>query len=106
MRPTSVTVSSLAASAPIPVDWRAGSFNLGLFVDVTGTNTSSVEYTLDDIFNPAVTPVWLAHATLTGLIADAAGVLTTPVQAVRLNVTAYTNGSARLQVVSASGRGN
>lgn len=102
MRPFSVTVSSLTTSATLPVDQYQEAFNIGLMVDVTGTNTSKVQYTLDDIQDPTVTPTWLDHATLTGLTADAAGTLTIPCRAVRLNVTAFTNGTAKLTVIQTS----
>lgn len=101
MRPVRVTVSSATTSATIPVNWRAGTFNIGIEIEVTGTNTSKLQYTLDDVQDPTITPVWIDHATLTGLGASTAGALTTPCKAVRLNVTAYTNGSVTMQVVQA-----
>lgn len=99
MRPTSVTLSSVTTSNAIPVDWRQPSFALGLQIDVTGTNTSKVQFTLDDIFDSTVTPAWIDHATLTGVTADAAASLTVPCRAVRLNMTAFTNGTAKLTIV-------
>jgi hypothetical protein len=99
MRLQSVTVSSQAASAAIPLDREANPFSVGLKVVVTGTNTSAVEVTLDDVFNPAVTPTWTALTGLTALTATANGNIAFNCTAVRLNVTAFTNGSATLQVM-------
>lgn len=99
MRPTSVTVSSQTTSAPIPVNWRAKNFGLSVFVDVTGTNTSTVQHTFDNIYDPAVTPTWMDHASLAAMTADEDGNYAFPVRAVRLNVTAWTSGSATMTLI-------
>lgn len=105
MRSTIVTVAAVATSAAIPVDrWQRGGFanNMGLSVEITGTLTAKVQFTLDDVFDVTVTPVWFDHATLTGLTASTAGAQLVPCRAIRLNVTAFTSGSASLVVLQTS----
>lgn len=102
MKPTSVTVSSVANSAAIPVDYRQSNFGIGLALIVTGTGTYKVQYTLDNIFDSTVTPNWLDHATLTGISASASGNFAFPIRACRLVGTAYTSGSGILTVVQGS----
>jgi uncharacterized protein YgiM (DUF1202 family) len=102
MRPTSVTVSSQTTSAWIPVNYRQDNFNLGIQVTGSGTNTWKVEYTLDNVFDSAVTPTAItADAPLeTGAGATPeVGSIKTPCRAVRLNITAYTSGSATMTVL-------
>jgi hypothetical protein len=99
-RPTSVTVSSQASSATIPVNWRAKNFGISVLCVVpSGTLTYKVQHTGDDIYDPAVTPVWKDHATLTGKTASADGNYDFPVRAVRLTVTAYTDGSVTMTLI-------
>lgn len=101
MRPTSVTVSSQAASATIPVNWRQKPFSIGLGCVVSGggTLTYKVQHTFDDIQDSTVTPTWFDHETITGKTASDDGNYAFPVRAVRLNVTAYTNGSVTMTVI-------
>ena len=99
MRLQSVTVSSQTQSAPIPLDREANPFSVGLKVVVTGTNTSAVEVTLDNIFDSTITPTWTALTGLSALTATTNGNIAFNCTAVRLNVTAFTNGTAVLQVM-------
>lgn len=99
MRPQSVTVSSATTSAAIPVDYRQAPFNLGIVGTQTGTATWKVQVTADDIFDPSVTPVWVDDAVITGKAANFAGQITYPVKAIRLNVTAYTDGVVKLTAI-------
>jgi hypothetical protein len=81
-------------------------FNLGIGVALSAgsTLTYSVQHTFDDVqavgFNPA-TAVWYDHATLTAKTTSSDGNYAYPVTAVRLNVTAYTSGSATMTVIQA-----
>lgn len=101
MRPTSVTVGSAASSAAIPINWRApGYFGVDIGCVNTGTNTYKVQHTFDDIFNSSVTATWFDHASITGKTAAADGNYAFPITAVRLTVTAWTNGSCTMTVVS------
>lgn len=96
----SATLSSVTTSPPIPLDRAANPFTVGLVIEVvSGTNTSKVQMTLDDVFDSTVTPVWIDHATLAAITATTGGSLTFPVTAVRLNMTAFTTGSAFLMVM-------
>lgn len=99
MRLQTVTVSSATTSAAIPLDREANPFSVGLVIEVTGTNTSKVQLTIDDVFDPTVTPVWFDHATLTGVTATTSGNVAFNCTAIRLNVTAFTNGTAVLKVM-------
>lgn len=100
MRPQTVTVSSQAASAPIPLDWRQVPFNVSLACVVpSGTLTFKVQHTFDNLLDPTVTPTWFDHSTITGKNASTDGNYAFPVTAVRLNVTSYTSGFVTLTVL-------
>lgn len=97
---TSPALSSVVAGATIPLDREANPFAATLVIEVlSGTNTSKVQYTVDNVWDSTVTPLWLDHATLTGISATTSGTLTFPVTAVRLNMTAFTSGSAQLVIL-------
>ena len=92
MRPKKITVSAVAASAWLPVDYKQDPMNLSVgCVVVSGTATYSVEYTFDDVFDPAVTPVAFALSTINAATTSKDGVINQPVRAIRLNVTAGTS---------------
>jgi hypothetical protein len=74
---------------------------VGLVIEVTGVNTSKVQITLDDIYDSTVTPVWFDHATLTAISATTSGNIAFNATAIRLNMTAFTSGSATLKVMQA-----
>lgn len=106
MRPVRVTVSSQAASAPIPLDHYQGPFNVGIGVAVSAgaTLTYSVQHTFDDVnaagFDPS-TAVWYTNSALGAKNTTLDGNYAFPVTAVRLNVTAYTSGSVTMTLVQA-----
>jgi len=100
MRPTSITVSSAASSAWIPLDYKQNPFNVGFGVVIpSGTLTYKIEHTFDDIFDSSVTPTAFDHSSVTGKTANADGNYAFPVRAIRLTVTAYTSGSAVLTIL-------
>lgn len=101
-RPTSVTVSSQASSAAIPIDWRANNFAVGIGCVMTGTLTYKVQHTFDDIYDSAVTPTWFDHASIVGKTTNADGNYAFPIRACRLTVTAYTSGSVTMTVIQNS----
>jgi hypothetical protein len=78
-------------------------------VIVTGTNSSDLEVTLDDIGTPAAQALatWIKlpapwtgiAATRIGTIGDNNNLLQLAVTAVRLNMTAFTSGGAVLKVL-------
>lgn len=106
MRPIRVTVSSQAASKPIPMDHYQGPFNVGIGVAVSAgaTLTYSVQHTFDDVwasdFDPT-TAVWYTNSGLSAKTSSLDGNYAFPVTAVRLNVTSYTSGTATMTVVQA-----
>lgn len=99
MRPTSVARSAAGTSAWIPLDYRQSPFNVGLGLVISGTNTVDVEHTFDDVFDSSVTPTAFKHSTLTAKTANADGNYAFPIRAVRINVTAYTSGTATLTIL-------
>lgn len=99
------TVSGVANSPVLPLDHRAQVFNVGIAVTISATATYNVQYTLDDIYNSAITPTWFTiPAPFTAATANASGNLTIPCAAIRLNVTAST-GTATITLIQASGQG-
>ena len=102
MRPQEVTVSSVAASAWIPVNWRERDFKIAFAVEQPGTATYSVQHTLDDVFDPAVTPVALNHEDIVGATSTADGNYAFPIRAIRLNVTVWSSGDVRMTVLQAT----
>lgn len=106
MRPVRVTVSSAAASAPIPMDVNQGPFNVGVAVALSAgaSLTYSVQHTFDDVWAPGFDPsaaVWFTNSGLSAKTTSTDGNYAFPVTAIRLNVTVYASGSATMTVVQA-----
>ena len=101
MRPTSITVSSAASSAWIPLDYKQNPFNIGLgcVVSAEGSLTYKVQHTFDDVFDTSVTPTAFDHSSITGETASTDGNYAFPVRAIRLTVTAYTSGNVTMTVL-------
>lgn len=96
MRPVSVSVTGVAASAVIPVDQYLNPANIALGVVVGAGCTVTVQHTFDDVFSPTFNPAtakWYNHPTLAALVADADGNYAYPPRGVRLNQTAGANTS-------------
>lgn len=91
MRPVQITVTGVAASAPIVLDQYISPFAISIFCKISATATYTVQYTSDNVFaagfNPA-TASWTDHSGLTAKTANADSSLAFPASAVRLNVTA------------------
>ena len=105
MRRVVETVTGVANSNVVPMDYRAQVFNVGIAIVVTGTATYNVQYTLDDIYNTAITPTWFTMAApFAAATANASGSQAFPVSAMRLNVTAST-GSVTMTLLQSSGQG-
>lgn len=109
MRPVRVTVSSATVSLPIPLDQYETPFNVGLGVVLSGgaSLTYKVQHTFDDVFLPTFDPstaTWFDHATLVAKTASSDGNYAYPVVAIRLNVTAFTSGTATMTVLQAGVR--
>lgn len=108
MRPVRVTLVALGASAPIPLDHYRSPFSVSVNVLVSGTLTYSVEHTYDDVFSPGfniASAQWLSPTALASKGVSAEGSYTAPVVAIRLNVTAFTSGSASMTVIQAGNPG-
>lgn len=110
MRPQVVTVSSQAISVPQPVNWRERNFKLGIGVAISSgaVLTYSVQHTFDNPqeftsqtdYNTNAT--WYNTDGLTSLSASGNGNIVVPVRSLRLNVTAFTSGSATMTILQAT----
>ena len=96
-------VTSQTTGSIFPLDYgsRYGC-KYAVTVIVDGTNTSTVQFTNDDIQDASVTPTWHSHDTLVDLTATTTGNIEYNPTAIRLNVTAYTGGSATLQITKSA----
>jgi hypothetical protein len=103
MRPQSVTVSSQTTSAAVPMDHQCNPFSVGVacVVSAGGTLTYKVQHTFDDIQDSTITPTWFDHETILAKTASDDGNYAFPVRAIRLNVTAYTNGNVKMTLLQA-----
>lgn len=101
MRRQTVTVSSAASSAALPLSYGTRDFGVGFGCVVSGgaSLTYKVQHTFDDIFNPSVTPTWFDHSSVVSQTVNKDGNYAFPVAAVRLTVTAYTSGSVTLTLL-------
>jgi len=97
-------VTSATTSEVLKLNQRERNFKASQAVTLAGgsTLTYSVEHTFDDLEDSSITPVWFADSILAALTANGEAGLDFPVTAVRLNVTAFTTGSATLTVVQAT----
>lgn len=103
MRRAIVAVSSATTSAAIPVSWgNQFQVGFGVVLSNTPTLTYKVQYTFDDVQDSSITPTWFDHPVTTGLTANSSNNFAYPVSAIRLNVTAWTAGTATLTILSAS----
>lgn len=104
MRPISVTVSGVAVSPPIPMDYTANGFSVGVGCTISATATYTVEHTFDDIWSPnfvAASATWLPNTGLTAKTANADGNYAFPVRAIRLNVASST-GTVTMNVIQST----
>lgn len=88
MRPIRYVVTDAGAGdgKVIPLDIYVPNAAVTIQCDVTGTVNYSVEYTLSNVWDPTVTPIWFAHPTaaLTGATADQVGSTNIPMVALRV----------------------
>lgn len=94
------SITSTTASAAIEVDWRRIPFGIGFGVTLTAgaTLTYTVEHTFDD--PNSASPTYFSHETVTGIVdVDADGNYAFPVRGIRLNASAYTDGTATLTLL-------
>jgi hypothetical protein len=102
MRAQSISVGSATTSAWIPLDTNKCPFNIGFGVTIgSATLTYKVQHTFDNVQDSTVTPVAFDHPDVTGETTNQDGNYAFPVRAIRLNVTAYTSGTAVLTLIQA-----
>lgn len=88
MRTSQVTVTGVAASPALPIDYHTDASQDGIFVKPGAGATVTVQATSDNVLDPAVTPVWVdLGAPFAGATANVAGVLPFACVALRLNQT-------------------
>ena len=97
---TSATLTSATQTTAYPVNFHSALPTT--WAVSAGVGTYSVEGTLDNIFDPTVTPVWFALPSGSGLTSSSLNVYLGPLKAIRLNVTAYTSGNFILKVLFGS----
>lgn len=109
MRPASTnTVGAVEASSIIVLDYRGSQNRVGVQVVKSGTNTYTVQMTADDVFADgysAASGNWFSVpiAAMVGATTSQMAELTCPATALRVNVTAFTNGGVTMRVLDISG---
>lgn len=106
MRPIRVVVTGVDVSAPIPMDYVASIFNVGVGCVISATATYTVEHTFDDVWSPTFNPAtatWFPNSGLTAKAANTDGNYAFAVTAIRLNVAASTGTVTMTLVQSAPG---
>lgn len=100
MQPISVTYASDATGeqAAIGLDWRIVPFSASYLISYDGGATGSVtvESTLDDVNDSAISPVWVASSAITD---TALATLTAPVQFVRVNIGSLSGGTLTFKLL-------
>lgn len=100
MRPINIDQAGAGTSAWVPLDVYQRPFNVSLALEVvSGAINATVQYTMDNIWDPTVVPNAVNHADLTAKTAYTDGTLISTVMAVRL-VNADV-GTARLRIIQA-----
>jgi len=114
MNPVAYSLTGTGIGRPVLMDWNENPFMVAGVVVVTGSIVDAkVQYTFDDILNPAVTPTWLNHPAFTAATAvttpfsfGQAGVANPavgPVRAIRLNMVDGTGGgTAAITIMQAT----
>jgi len=98
-----VVLSSVTTSAWIPLDiYEIGQVQIDCSI-IGGPPTFQVDYTDDDVFNPAVTPSVTGQAVATGAVAVNTKLTWVP-RAIRLNMTGG-SGSVTMKVIQQGVRG-
>ncbi len=92
------TYNSTGIKTAIPLN-RHGNPQYSIGIDIVATATVTVQGTLSQINRVGVTPIWFDIPALTGVATDTFDkIVNTPLEAVRLNVTA-TTGDVNFQVM-------
>lgn len=104
MRPVTVTNTSTGTADVVVTDIYTSEPNYTVQLTVSGTNTSTIYYSVDDPFasyasSYAVNATWWTLPSFSGATATTISSLSFPVRAFKLDTTAYTSGSAQMLVV-------
>lgn len=104
-RPIRKTLSAAGVTPPIPLDiYQDSNTSVSVVVAPASTLTYTVQHTYDDVFAPTFNPAtatWFDNADLAADTTSGQTNYIAPVTAVRLNVTAFTSGSATITVIQA-----
>jgi hypothetical protein len=92
------------------MNWRESDFKVGIIVGLTAgaVLTYSVQHSMDDPESFAdatdynTNGTWLDNTDMSALTATDDGNYNFPIRAIRLNVTAYTSGSATMTLLQAT----
>lgn len=99
------TLSASGVGTMCRMDAFANPTTISIELDFTGTATAKAQYSLSDVSLATDTigtgMTWLDHPTLAGLSANTSGNIAFPVQAIRPNCTAWTNGNVIMRVIQA-----
>ena len=93
MRPQQVSVTGVATSNWIPMDRFPDPTNISLHVVVGGGCTVSIEYTVGNVFDPTAVLTAFPVTGMTAVVANTAGNIAFPIQAIRVNQTVGANTS-------------
>jgi nicotinamidase-related amidase len=100
--PYSVTFTTTGAKTPNLPDFSQSPFNLsvGVILLAGATATYGVEFTMDDVNDATITPVWLPDANLpAGQAASGVTNYMFPVRGIRVNIAAVTGAGLRFVVL-------
>lgn len=89
------------AAVPCVLDYTQTPFDMSAAVVLEGASTAtfSVEYTLDDVNDASITPVWFPDATLApNKVASGVTSVGFPIRAIRVNISALA-GTLRFTVL-------
>lgn len=100
MRSIVISKTGTGSSSVAPLDTFQNPFNIGMGIVVSGTVNYTIQHTFDDVFNPAVTPVWFSHPTLNALTVNADGNYAFPIKGVKVLVNSGA-GTATATIVQA-----
>lgn len=99
------TLTAAGSTAPIPLDlYPYTTISVAVTLSSGASLTYTVEHTYDDVFsesfNPA-TATWFPNTDLTNDTANGETSYLSPITGVRLRVSAYTSGSATINILQA-----
>jgi hypothetical protein len=90
-----------AVSSTITCNWRERQFKVGMGLVVTGTSSSDVQHTFDDINDTEATLTWYNTYGLTTITANAESNIAFPCTGVRLRANTMSSGEVTLTYIQA-----